>query len=548
MNRSKKRRQSERLTVSLFPFLAVLICTLGILIVLLVISVQSASVEADTRAAASQAKQQEQLTDVLERGEFMEFEAQNVESVRADVSQRLAISKSDRSYLQQQIKDLESEARTVYLQYRELQKRPDKRSNLANEELVTKTELDQLSESIASVQQQIDQKRSEVPKVAATVNFQVVPYSGGGGTNRRPIYIECDANGLTLQPLGIHLKKHDFVDPNRIGNVLDSALLAIREYYQKHGLADDETKPYPLLIVRPEGAWAYSLARRAMKSWDDEFGYELVDRNTPLEFGNSDASLEKEIRATIETAHRRQLAIASRARSAETRFGTTFRDGLGSTGGGFGAGRIPTDAASSTGDHLQRASHNQHQSSTASYAGGTGGLDGRAGQRAAGIASQFESEDSAGFANGQSVEGSSSAGPGGKGKIGLASRSASQSRASAEPVSIAQTRGANWALPSQTTGARAYVRPIRLGCDSQQIHILSQNKIVATIPLGARTEDSVDALVSEIWKTIDGWGIAGENAFWKPELRFSVLPGGQQRFADLQMLLDRSGLIVEVSQ
>ena len=141
MNRSKKRRQSERLTVSLFPFLAVLICTLGILIVLLVISVQSASVEADTRTAASQAKQQQQLTDVLERGELMEFEAQNVESVRADVSQRLAISKSDRSYLQRQINDLESEARLVYLQYRELQKRRDQKSNLVDEGLVTRLSL-----------------------------------------------------------------------------------------------------------------------------------------------------------------------------------------------------------------------------------------------------------------------------------------------------------------------------------------------------------------------------------------------------------------------
>ena len=188
MNRSKKRRQSERLTVSLFPFLAVLICTLGILIVLLVISVKSASVEADTRTAASQAKQQQQLTDVLERGELMEFEAQNVESVRADVSQRLAISKSDRSYLQRQINDLESEARSVYLQYRELQKRRDQKSNLVDEDLVTRTELDQLSESVARVQRQIEQKRAEVPQVAATTNFQIVPYSGGGGTARRPIY------------------------------------------------------------------------------------------------------------------------------------------------------------------------------------------------------------------------------------------------------------------------------------------------------------------------------------------------------------------------
>ena len=544
MNRSKKRRQSERLTVSLFPFLAVLICTLGILIVLLVISVQSASVEADTRTAASQAKQQQQLTDVLERGELMEFEAQNVESVRADVSQRLAISKSDRSYLQRQINDLESEARLVYLQYRELQKRRDQKSNLVDEGLVTRTELDQLSESVARVQRQIDQKRAEVPQVAATTNFQIVPYSGGGGTARRPIYIECDANGLTLQPLDIRLGKSDFVDPNRIGNVLDSALLAIREYYQKHGLADDETKPYPLLIVRPEGAWAYSLARRAMKSWDDEFGYELVDRDTPLEFGSSDALLEEEIRATIETAHRRQLAIVSRSRSGRTRFGTAWRDGRGSSGQASAAGYIPTSADTSSDDRLQQASHEERGSFSASYAGGTEATyqAANASRSAGGL------ESSSNSANGRPIDGTNAGGPGGQGQFGVAPASASESRASAEAESIAQTRGANWALPSQTTGARPYVRPIRVGCSREQLHILSQNQIVATIELGASTKDSVDALVSEIWKTIDRWGIAGQNAFWKPELRFSILPGGQQRFEDLQVLLDQSGLIVEVSK
>ena len=540
MNRSKKRRQSKRLTVSLFPFLAVLICTLGILIVLLVISVQSANVEKDTRTAESQAKQRQQLTDVLERGELMEFEAQNVESVRADVSQRLATSKSDRSYLQQQIKDLESEARSVYLQYRELQKRRAQKSNLVDEDLLTKAELDELSESVASVLRQIDQKRDEVPQVAAKTNYQVVPFSGGGGTARLPIYIECDASGLTLQPLNIRLKKSDFIDPNRIGNVLDSALLAIREYYQKHGLADDETKPYPLLIVRPEGAWAYSLARRAMKSWDDEFGYELVDRDTPLEFGSTDELLAKEIRATIETAHRRQLAIVSRSRSRGGKFGTAWRDGRngrGSSGEASAAEYIPASANRSKDARLQQASHDQDGAPSSHYA---------AAAQAIGNSSEFEGAD--GSSNGRSDDRRNVAGPGGEGQLESAPAPASESRPSAAAESIAQTRGANWALPSQTTGAQVYVRPIRVGCSREQLHLLSQNQIVATIEMGSNTAGSIDELVSEIWKTIDRWGIAGKNAFWKPELRFSILPGGQQRFEDLQVLLDQSGLIVEVSK
>jgi len=273
-----------------------------------------------------------------------------------------------------------------------------------------------------------------------------------------------------------------------------------------------------------------------MKSWDDEFGYELVDRDKPLEFGSSDAQLEKEIRETIETAHRRQLAIVSRSRFRSTRFGTAWREGRGSSGGGARAGYIPTSTKSSSDHRLQQTSHNQQGASLASYAGGTeaANQDGRASRSADG------SDKSAGSSN-RSFDGNATGGPGGQGKLGAAPKSASKPRASAGTESIAQTRGANWALPSQTTGARAYVRPIRVGCSRDQLHILSQNQIVATIPLGAHTKDSVDALVSEIWKTIDRWGVAGQNAFWKPELRFSILPGGQQRFEDLQGLLAQAG-------
>ena len=43
----KNRRQATGLAVSLFPFLAVLICTMGMLIVMLVLAVKSSAVKAD---------------------------------------------------------------------------------------------------------------------------------------------------------------------------------------------------------------------------------------------------------------------------------------------------------------------------------------------------------------------------------------------------------------------------------------------------------------------------------------------------------------------
>ena len=111
--------------------------------------------------------------------------------------------------------------------------------------------------------------------------------------------------------------------------------------------------------------------------------------------------------------------------------------------------------------------------------------------------------------------------------------------------SLANSRGSNWALPAQTTGARAYVRPIRLICEADKIHVVSQKKITATIPLHAQTIASIDPLVSEIWKTIEVWGLAGRQAYWKPELRFSVARGAERRFKELRILLDDSGLLVE---
>ena len=58
------------------------------------------------------------------------------------------------------------------------------------------------------------------------------------------------------------------------------------------------------------------------------------------------------------------------------------------------------------------------------------------------------------------------------------------------------------------------------------------------------TADSIDPLIDEVWAQIDQWGIPGANAFWKPQLKFRILDGGQQRFLEIQSLLNGSGLTV----
>ena len=66
-----------------------------------------------------------------------------------------------------------------------------------------------------------------------------------------------------------------------------------------------------------------------------------------------------------------------------------------------------------------------------------------------------------------------------------------------------------------------------------------------TIPFNGLTENAIAPMVDSIWQMIDGWGEAGANGYWKPELRFTIQRGGESRFADIRALLDQSGFQLE---
>ena len=66
-------------------------------------------------------------------------------------------------------------------------------------------------------------------------------------------------------------------------------------YLLRQGQFDQEKsgEPYPLLLVRPSGIGAYCAARAAMKSWESEFGYELIDDDWQLAFDEPDEQLAR---------------------------------------------------------------------------------------------------------------------------------------------------------------------------------------------------------------------------------------------------------------
>ena len=113
--------------------------------------------------------------------------------------------------------------------------------------------------------------------------------------------------------------------------------------------------------------------------------------------------------------------------------------------------------------------------------------------------------------------------------------------------SLANERGSNWGLPTQTPGATGYLRPIRVVCGVGELEVRSALGTEKVIAINGDMKNAIDPLVNEIWHQIESWGISGSRSYWKPELRISVLRGGELNFEKLKGLLHDSGIVVKES-
>ena len=116
---------------------------------------------------------------------------------------------------------------------------------------------------------------------------------------------------------------------------------------------------------------------------------------------------------------------------------------------------------------------------------------------------------------------------------------------------MADARGENWALPTQTAGGTAFRRPIRVSITADRIVVhgnSTERRRDRTFIFDPTVSSAMDPMVEAIWERIDSWGVAGFNSYWKPELNVQVYPGGETSFQEMKQLLKDSGLgVSEVS-
>ncbi len=334
-------------TVSLFPFLAVLICTMGALVPLLLAIARQARLQALHEATAKAAQHQ---VDAQAERELAQWRIEELKNARTQAETQLSQSRLALGHVENHARRLREQSAGLRASLADLEatgKKGGQRQAAMNEEL------EQIRTRIGQAEKQLDAARQDA--AVRPRSYAVVPYQGPHGTYRQPIYLECRADAIVLQPEGVVLTAADFNGPTEVGNPLDRALRAARELLlaQKKISGNGSDEPYPLLLVRPNGIAAYYAAREAMKSWRSEIGYELVGQDWDLEFPKADPEVGLAMRTAVAEAReerRRQALLVAMLSNNGSRggyegIGGGAGGGIGTIGGGGGSGGVGNGTA-----------------------------------------------------------------------------------------------------------------------------------------------------------------------------------------------------------
>ena len=511
----RRRSAQTTLTPSLFPFLAVLICTMGALIALLVLGVQQAHVHAEVvvQQQESRTKEQEQREEEerLKREDFI-WQQEILEEQRTKKTSQLADRRLQLSHLEEHLRQLQGEWERAQEKMRQLRQSGEQRQNQSKD---WQQQLTDLEQQIKQAQEQLDVLRQQAGN--ADKGYAVVVYSGSRGTKRRPIYLECTAAGILIHPGGVQISRDDLDGPGGPGNPLDACLRAIREYLAEQGTTEEE--PYPLLLVRPDAVYTYARAREAMKSWEDEFGYELIEDNVPLKFSPPDENLKTILLQTIQDARQRQISL-SRA--------------------------MPSRFAERAGEQYRPAnSHRRPKSplSPGANASGRGFGDGQSGAAGRDPALQQGTSGKPGTASTKNQPGADQEAEG----DGTPQAFAGSDGEGGTAIAPGNRKG-GWGLPKRRFGSTGISRPVRVICTTDRLIIVPgryERLNPFTTPTGGNVAGSLDRFVGSLWDYMENWGIAVAGGYWKPVLNVEVRPGADSHFEQLKTLLASSGIEVK---
>ncbi len=343
-------RKQHHNSISLFPFLAVLVCAMGALILLLLVMTRKIRQDQNIEHAQALAASVAVSAPVADRSaEIADLEVQ-LSATRITMLEKQA--KSDA--LRRNVEEQRKRQKTLRLELDDLQRRLSdatesalpsdvagvlKQTHLLSEkEADLLRELDEQERSLLEKQQQLThatddaketvlmlhEKKSALVSLRAQIQDSqskqqatsgtatLLEFSNSTGTTRTPIVIDVTAQGFEMLPNGIRISSNDMEGFPVRDNPLLSAVLTAHRHRTGNSLIDE---PYVLLLIRPDGCLPFYLAQRILAESHIHYGYELLKPGREVVSGETDPTELPVVQSAMQDAFKRRENLYSKLRA-----------------------------------------------------------------------------------------------------------------------------------------------------------------------------------------------------------------------------------------
>jgi prefoldin subunit 5 len=236
-----KKKKSEGETVSLFPFLSILACVIGVLTLMI------------TAMALSQMDQQD---DSWKRVEDYEENQEQITAKQEELEQ-----------VQSQVEDLSKLNRELMLALEELKKlkqekqkipsdiKPEEKVKLLAEANRLEKRITEIKDDPKKLQEEIDKLKKELNKRENPVAAEVRIQPGGSGVDLNPTFVECTKNGIVVldgPSKDLHVRRDDL-----------RKSLPFVELLDKIGA---QNKGTVIFLIRQDAVYTYNIASSVARS------------------------------------------------------------------------------------------------------------------------------------------------------------------------------------------------------------------------------------------------------------------------------------------
>src|SRR6516165_676567 len=287
--------RKRHIHVDTFPFLAVLLCAMGSLILLLLVFDRRAKVVARSKAAeiAAEIAAKKAKAGSVDQEEWERKVRQLHELLvqqQIELQNQLRAILGNKNTALQRLKDEELEIISLHKAIGDQKADLDKKrtelairrgvlANASAREKAAQKDLERFARELDQLERTLHDLQAVKRREKET--YSLVPYHGKHGANRRPIYVECAGYSLVFHPGGKSFSPLSVSPAEFLSEVVR---LGGKIPHQ----SDPDKEPdsaYVLFLVRPNGIVTYYKAQALMKELNLDYGYEFVEADWVFDFG-----------------------------------------------------------------------------------------------------------------------------------------------------------------------------------------------------------------------------------------------------------------------